>query len=48
MKQCYHCGVEFKVTFDDEDAVVQHCPSCGVHVEEVPMQQMELDFEEHE
>ena len=40
MTECYSCGVEFKVVFEDEDASVEYCPSCGC-----PMDQEELDFE---
>ncbi len=46
MTQCYHCGVEYKVKFDDDDATVQHCPSCGVDVDEAQShkEQYQLDF----
>jgi rRNA maturation endonuclease Nob1 len=44
MMQCYHCGVEFNVKFDDPDARVEYCPSCGVDNNE----QLEMDFDDVE
>ena len=46
MTQCYHCGVEFKVDFDDPDARVEYCPSCGVDIDgSVNDEQLNFDFD---
>lgn len=46
MTQCYHCGVEFKVNFDDPDARVEYCPSCGVDIDgSVNDEQLNFDFD---
>lgn len=46
MTQCYHCGVEFKVNFDDPDARVEYCPSCGVDIDgSVNDEQLEFVFD---
>lgn len=37
---CTFCGEIFIVTFEDEDAEVRFCPSCGAEIES------ELDMEE--
>jgi|SaaInl7_200m_RNA_FD_contig_31_1375675_length_577_multi_5_in_0_out_0_1 rRNA maturation endonuclease Nob1 len=49
MMQCYHCGVEFNVKFDDPDARVEYCPSCGVDIDgSVNNEQLEMDFDDVE
>jgi predicted RNA-binding Zn-ribbon protein involved in translation (DUF1610 family) len=26
---CFACGIDFDITFEDEDATVNYCPYCG-------------------
>lgn len=52
MIECYHCGVEFKVEFVDDDAEVDFCPSCGINADEsvagIKSSQLEMRYEEDE
>jgi rRNA maturation endonuclease Nob1 len=49
MIQCYHCGTEFNVKFDDRDAVVEYCPACGINLDaEDAKEQLEMDFDDIE
>jgi predicted RNA-binding Zn-ribbon protein involved in translation (DUF1610 family) len=29
MIECYACGANFEVTFEDENTKLNYCPSCG-------------------
>jgi len=42
MQECYHCGVVFRVVFDDDfdGEDIRYCPACGEE------QEIELDFTE--
>jgi hypothetical protein len=41
--------VEFNVKFDDPDARVEYCPSCGVDIDgSVNDEQLEMDFDDVE
>lgn len=52
MIECYHCGVEFKVVFDDDDAEVNFCPSCGIDTDAsasaIKASQVEMQYGEDE
>ena len=49
MIECYHCGVEFKVKFDDPDAEITFCPACGVDTDpKAAVPQLEFEFDDDE
>lgn len=49
MIECYHCGVQYNVKFDDRDAEVRFCPSCGVDIDpKSAVPQLELNFGDDE
>jgi len=52
MIECYHCGVEFKVAFEDDDAEVNFCPSCGIDTDTsasaIKASQAEMQYGEDE
>jgi len=46
MIQCYHCGTEFNVKFDDRDAVIEYCPACGINLDaEEAKEQLDFNFD---
>ncbi|MGY8866164.1 MAG: hypothetical protein ACKVJK_11115 [Methylophagaceae bacterium] len=44
MTECYSCGLEFEVKFEDSDAELNFCPSCGSGIIDPDKEETQLEM----